>query len=271
MRRFLSASAVTSCLTLGLAVSLTAPAHAAAPPGNDTFSGATTIGSLPFDQTLDTSSATTDGDDADLNAQCGAPVTERSVWYSYTPAADGGLVLDVSNSGYSAGLIVAEGGPGNWYVDTCGPGSVATAVSAGTTYSILAFSDTAGVTGGQLVFHAEAAPPPPTLSLTVNKTGTVDRSGNALISGTLTCTNADFTDIEADLTQPVGRFSVSGTGDSADVTCDGTAQPWSAVVTPYNGKFAGGKSVSFTYAFGCGEVFCSDSFATQNVKLSKGR
>ena len=271
MRRFLSASAVTSCLTLGLAVSLTAPAHATSPPSNDTYSGATTIGSLPYDATVDTSAATTDADDADLNAQCGAPVTERSVWYSYTPASDGGLILDVSNSGYSAGLIVAEGGPGDWSFDTCGPGSVATEVFAGTTYSILAFSDTAGVTGGHLVFHAESAPPPPTLSLTVNKTGKVDHSGNALISGTLTCTNADFTDVEADLTQAVGRFSISGTGDTADTPCDGTAQPWSAVVVPNNGKFAGGKSVSFTYAFGCGEIFCSDSFATQSVKLSKGR
>lgn len=267
MRRFMTAVAVGG-VAIGMAVPLASPAFAAAPI-NDTFEGAAVINALPFDDTLDTSNATTDTNDSDLNAQCGAPVTNGSVWYSYTPAQDGAVVFDVSDSDYSSGVIVAEGGPGNWYVDTCGPGAVGLPVYAGTTYYALAFSDTPGVTGGHLVFHAEDAPPPPSLELSVNSKGKVDRYGNAVVSGTLTCTNSDFTEIEADLYQPVGRFAITGSGFTGDVTCDGTAQPWSAVVVPNNGKFSGGKAATFTFAFGCGPIFCSDTFLSQNVKLSK--
>ena len=266
MRRFVKTLVVGS-VAFAAAPFFSAPAFAA--PGNDTVGGATVIPSLPFNDTVDTSTATTDSDDTALNAQCGAPVTNGSVWYTYTPSADGGVIFDVSQSDYSSGVIVAEGGPGNWTVDTCGPQSVGAAVTAGTKYYVLAFSDTPGVTGGHLVFHAEQAPPPPTISVTVNPKGKVDRYGNAQISGTLTCTNANFTALEADLTQPVGRFAINGSGFTGNENCDGTPQPWTAVVQPSNGKFAGGKAVNFTFAFACGEVFCSDTFAQQSVKLSK--
>lgn len=267
MHRFVTALAVVG-IAAGIGVPLASPALAAA-PNNDTVGGATAVTTLPFDDTVDSSQATTDSNDSQLNAQCGAPATNGSVWYSYTPAQDGGVVFDVSGSDYSSGLIVAEGGPGTWFVDTCGPGSVGLPVFAGTTYYVLAFSDTPGVTGGHLVFHADQAPPPPTLQLSVNKTGKVDHYGNAVVSGTLTCTNADSTFIEADLKQPVGRLAVSGSGYTGDIPCDGTPQRWSAVVTPDNGKFAGGKAATFTFAIGCGQIFCSDTFATQSVKLSK--
>src|ERR1700738_5024501 len=82
-----------------------APAHAAAPT-NDTFGGAVPIGSVPFTTSADTSQATTDADDANANAICGAPATDASVWYSTTPATDGGLVVDVSRSSYTAGVLV---------------------------------------------------------------------------------------------------------------------------------------------------------------------
>jgi hypothetical protein len=262
----------TALAVVGIAVGVTVPLATtamAATPTNDTVAGATAVTTLPFDDTVDTSQATTDSNDSQLNAQCGAPVTNGSVWYTYTPAQDGGVVFDVSGSDYSSGVIVAEGGPGNWFVDTCGPGSVGLPVYAGTTYYVLAFSDTPGVTGGHLVFHADQAPPPPTVQLTVNKTGKVDRYGNAVVTGTLTCTNADGTFIEADLNQPVGRFAVSGSGYTGDVACNGTPQQWSAVATPNNGKFAGGKAATFTFAVGCGQIFCSDTFITQTVKLSK--
>src|SRR5438309_435623 len=102
----------TALVVFGVAVGVAVPLapHAlAATPNNDTVGGATAISALPFDDTVDTSSATSDANDSQLNAQCGAPVTNGSVWYSYTPAADGGVVFDVSNSDYSSGLIVAEG------------------------------------------------------------------------------------------------------------------------------------------------------------------
>ena len=141
----------------------------AAAPSNDTADGAVAITSLPFDATVDVSQATTDADDTALNQQCGAPATLGSVWYSYTAPSDGtappGVVLDVSQSSYSAGVIVAESdGSGGWYVDTCGPGTVGFQVVPGAQYRILAFNDTPGATGGSIVLHASVATvPPPTL------------------------------------------------------------------------------------------------------------
>src|SRR5262245_66149459 len=99
------------------------PASAAA-PSNDTFAGAQAIGSLPFSTTEDTTQATTDADDTAANANCGAPATDASVWYAFTPATDGGRIVDVSSSTYSAGVIVVSGTAGNFTLETCGPGTV---------------------------------------------------------------------------------------------------------------------------------------------------
>ena len=68
-----------SAFALG-ALGALAPAALAAPPSNDTFAGATAA-ALGFSEELDTTDATTDGDDAQLNTSCGAPATDASVWY----------------------------------------------------------------------------------------------------------------------------------------------------------------------------------------------
>ena len=58
------------------AIGLTAPTALAAPPSNDTFTGATSA-TVGFGEVLNTTDATTDADDAQLNADCGAPATRR--------------------------------------------------------------------------------------------------------------------------------------------------------------------------------------------------
>lgn len=58
---------------------------------------------------LDTTEATTDGDDAQLNETCGAPATDASVWYAFVAGSDAVVVVDVSQSGYSAGVLVGVG------------------------------------------------------------------------------------------------------------------------------------------------------------------
>ena len=140
-------------------------------------------------------------------------------------------------------------------------------VVAGTPYAILAFSDTPGVTGGTLRLSVSAASVP-TVDVTVSLKGKVDRNGNAILSGTYTCSGGDFFSLSSSLKQAVGRFAVLGDG-YYDGACDGAKHAWSAMVVPYNGKFAGGKAASFTYAFSCGALFCSDSYREQVVKLSK--
>jgi streptogramin lyase len=103
------------------AVSLTAavPAAVAAPPSNDLVGGATAVG-LGDGAALDTSDATTDTLDAAINANCGAPATDASVWYSYTAATDGGVIVDVSGSNYTAGVIVVSGPPDAFLVHHAG-------------------------------------------------------------------------------------------------------------------------------------------------------
>lgn len=259
-------TATTALLSVGLSSAM------AAPPDNDMIGGATAV-SLGYSQQLDTTEATTDAEDAAINSDCGAPATDASVWYAYTASSDGGAVVNVSSSSYSAGVIVATGSPGSLDLLTCGPGAVAFGASAGTTYYILAIDDQfdGGGNGGTLRISLNEAPPPPTLDVSTYPTGTVDgATGVATISGTITCSNADFVSVFAGLEQRIGvRATVSGFGGffADGSTCNGMPQPWTAEIVPDSGKFAGGKSASFTYGFACGTLMCADSYSQQTVKL----
>lgn len=250
-----------------------ASAALAAAPNNDTFPNATAA-SIGFSQVLDTTQATTDADDAQLNASCGAPATDASVWYALQ-GSDQNVIVDVSQSNYSAGVLVGVGTEGNLQTVTCGPGAVSFFAAAGTTYYILAIDDQAdgGGNGGSLNISFNAAPPSPTVEVTVNPTGTVDaHTGVAHISGTYSCTNGDFIDIFVDAQQNVGRFTILGFGEFFDSgTCDGASHNWSADVFPQNGKFGGGKTMTLADAFSCGPFECTDGFAQQTVQLRGGR
>jgi hypothetical protein len=259
---------LATALAMG-ALGITAPAALAAPPSNDTFGGATAA-TLGFSEVLDTTEATTDADDAQLNAECGAPATDASVWYSFA-GSDTGVVVDVSQSDYSAGVLVGVGSQGNLELVTCGPGAVGFFAEAGTTYYVLAIDDQLDESGngGSLNISFNDAPPPPTVDITVNRLGTFNsRTGVATISGTYTCDNADFIDVFIDARQKVGRFTVVGFGEFFDFdTCDGESHTWSAEVFPDNGKFAGGKTLTLAFAFACGAFECAESFVEQTVQL----
>jgi hypothetical protein len=269
MRTPVSIAAVAAVTAAGLLYS-GATAWAAVPT-NDTIAGATPISALPFTATLDTTQATTDAGDASLNADCGAPATEASVWYSYTAPADGAVVIDVSQSSYSAGVIVASGTPGSLFIDTCGPGAVAETVTAGETVYIMAFDDTPGSgNGGTLQISVDNAPPPPDLSVSVDPVGSFNsHTGVATISGSVTCTGGDFVVLETDLRQKVGRVAITGFGTAA-LPCDGTYR-WSIDVLGDNGRFGGGKVATVDISFACGAVFCSEGFTTQTVSLKSAK
>ncbi|MEV0284434.1 MULTISPECIES: DUF6299 family protein [unclassified Kribbella] len=243
----------------------------AAPPSNDTYGGRTAVGAIPFTDTIDTTEATTDSDDTDIEGvDCPTPSTDASVWYEHTAAADGGLAVDVSSSTYSAGAIVATGSPGNWSLVTCGHGAVSWTATAGTTYTLLIFDDQfdGGGNGGTLNLTIEVIPPPPTVDITVNPiAGFNSRTGAATVSGTATCTGEpDFAVVETTLSQQAGRFTVRGSGIS-DILCDGTPRSWSVEVLPDGGKFAGGKAASVTNAFACGLFRCAFDFEERTVLL----
>jgi hypothetical protein len=250
-----------------------APAYAA-PPANDTIEGAVAVDPVPYSTTLDTSEATTDAVDVAANANCGAPATDASVWYTVTPTTDTALLVDVRGSSYTAGVLVLTGGPGNLDIVACGPGAVAFEATAGTTYYLLIIddqSDGAG-NGGTLVLSVGEAPPPPEIDVTVNPTARLNpRTGTVTVSGTITCSgDVVATFLNTELMQRIGPGAVVGSGFTEAITCDGTVQQWSAEVTPYIGqKFIGGKSASFTYAFACGPAYCSDDYETVTVRISR--
>jgi len=251
---------------------LTVSPAAAAAPSNDTFAGAQVIGALPFNATVDTTQATTDADDVAANTDCGAPATDASVWYAFTPATDGGRVVDVSGSDYSAGVIVVSGTQGSFTLETCGPGTVGFFGSAGVTYYLLLFDDQQdGVgNGGTLQLSVIDAPPPPTITMTVNPRGSFDKHTNtATISGTFTCSGvADFALVDVSLSQNVGRVATVQGENLVELTCDGSTQSWSVQITPFSGAFRGGKAASVSLAQACGPFDCSFDFQQHRVQLS---
>ena len=265
------ALAVTAAGLMAM-VGFSAPALAAA-PANDEVGGAVAL-SLGDHKTQDTTEATTTADDTALNANCGAPVTKASVWYSYTAAADGGVILDMSSSDYSGGFLVFEGTPTADSLVACGQYTVGMGTTAGTTYNIMVIDDDLDgntANGGSLVLDVSAAPPPPTVDLTVYPKAKVTRDGTALITGTYRCTDADFIEIDGQLTQQVGRIKINGYGFFYEEgTCDGAWHPFTMPISGDNGVFAGGKAASFNYTFACGAFECADGYTEQQVMLSKG-
>lgn len=254
-------------------VGTSSPAFAAPPP-NDTFPGRVAIGTIPFNVTQDTSEATTDADDVELNV-CGAPAMDASVWYEYTATADGGLVADVSASNYGAGVFVATGSPGSFEVVACGPGATAWDTTAGETYSIIVIDDQLDGTGngGTMELVVEVAPPAPSMDVTVNPRASFTRDGNALLSGTVTCSSEaplEFAFVESELTQQVGRLKIVGFG-GFEATCDGATRPWTMEVSGFNGTFRGGKAASVTFGVACGEFQCGVDFEEHVVQLSGGK
>jgi hypothetical protein len=246
------------------------PVLAQPAPDNDDYDGRTVIGSIPFSDSVDTRHADTDADDEEINAQCGAPATDASVWYEYTATSDGSILIDVSGSSYSAGVAVATGSPGSFSVITCGPGFVAFGTLAGETYTILVFDDQldGGGNGGTLQIVVDVGPPPPEVDVTVDPTGSFNsQTGSATVSGTVTCTGqVDFSFLDVEVRQRVGRFVISGFG-STDFICDGTTQSWSVEVFPSNGVFKGGQAVTVTFAVACGPIECAFDEQQTTVRL----
>lgn len=265
-RRFVAAlAAALASVALGGAPAL------AAPPANDTYPGAVTIAAIPFTTTQDTSEATTDADDTELNATCGAPAMDASVWYAITPTEGATLLADVSQSSYSAGVLVATGAPGSFETVACGPSAIAWDATAGETYYIVVIDDQGDGSGngGQMTLSVDVAPPPPTLDVTVNDTGRFDaRTGSVFISGTARCgSEAVMASLEAQVTQRVGRILIRGFG-GAEVTCDDTVHPWQLEIVGDNGLFKGGKAVSATFSFACSEFACSQYLTEQRIQLN---
>lgn len=260
---------LTTTVTASIVVLGALPASAA-PPSNDTIDGARAISAVPFSETVDTTEATTDAEDARINATCGAPATNGSIWYTLTATASAYLV-DVSRSNFTAGVIVATGTPGNLTLVDCGPSALGFAATAGTTYFLMAFSDNPDVVGGQLAISVTETSPPPVVTMTIDQVGQVDRrTGVATIGGTYVCDGqADFMLQQGRLSQRQGETYVVGDFEQTDLKCGGTF-PWSAEIVPQAGMFRPGLSASLTQLVGCNALGCNFYEALDVVHLRAG-
>ena len=264
-----------AAVLLGFAALLpTASTASAAPPVNDDIGGATVLGPVPFHLEQDTTEATTSAEEAAFNDFCGAPAFEHAVWFTATAVADANVVADVTASDYSAGILVLSGEPGDLLPLVCQPGVVSGPVTAGETIFLVVFGDgLTDETSGQLVLDTYLAPDPPSIDVTIDPRGTVDKAGVVHVSGTVSCTSDDpegiLFDVSGQLQQRVGRGFVDGFFFSEQLTpCDGVTRLWSAEAFG-DGKFAGGKSASVTFAFGCDTFSCGEGFVEATIQLSR--
>ncbi|HEX8156021.1 MAG TPA: PKD domain-containing protein [Solirubrobacteraceae bacterium] len=149
---------VLTCLAL--AVSLIAAAGASAAPTNDDFASATAISSLPFTDTVDATSASTEP---------GEPqscfFSDQTVWYAITPSQDGTLAADASGSTATAQVTAyradASGLSGLSFL-TCanfGDARAVFEVQAGQTYYLQASALFASA--GSLRVNVKTVPAPP--------------------------------------------------------------------------------------------------------------
>ncbi|MDQ1466756.1 MAG: hypothetical protein QOH10_1171, partial [Actinomycetota bacterium] len=238
-------------------------------PKNDKIAGATAVGALPYSDTLDTTGATTGAADNQVNASCGAPLTDNSVWYKFTAGpGDTNIFVDAFNSNYNVGIIVATGTPGSLTTVACGPFSVVTPTTPGTTYYVLAF-DYVGTGGGTLRLDIGDAP---TMNVNVFRDTRVDTAGVVHVKGTYTCTDLGFVDISGTLVEVVGRSVALGYFDKPikSLNCNGNRQFFQVPVYATQGLFAPGKAALFTSSFGCGDVVCVQVDKSQVLVLRHG-
>lgn len=257
-------------VTAGLVLLGTSPASAA-PPLNDTIDTAKSITAVPYSDTVDTTEATTDAEDAAINTNCGAPATNGSVWYTLQATLPI-YAVDVSQSNFTAGVIVATGTPGNLTIVTCGPSSIGFEAVVGETYYLMAFSDNPDVVGGQLSIQVTEGQPAPKIAMNVDDFGKVNRSsGYATISGTYTCVGtADIVQITGRLQQQQGDVQVGGYFEMFDLPCGGTF-PWSIEIAPESGKYKRGFAATAATSVACNFMGCNFYDTAEVVQLRNGR
>jgi hypothetical protein len=255
-----------AALTFALAVLLLGlqPLAALAAPANDDFDDATMITVLPFDDLLDTSDATEAPDDPDC---AGAGPT---VWYALTLGADTFVEFNTFGSDYDTTLSAYLGERGDLGQIACNDdagGGVQSRIrftaDAGETYYIMVGAFASGP-GGQLVLNAfETEPPVPVepvdITLTVNPTGRFDaRSGNAYVSGTVTCSTPAYVSLWGDLIQRAGRANIYGSF-SDSFLCEGVT-PFESSTDWTTGRFAGGRAEVHVAVEGCPIDFDWDDY-----------
>jgi len=184
--------------------------------------------------------------------------------------------VNTLDSNYSAAVLVGTGTQHNLQAVDCGEGALSFTVAAHTTYYILVADDQldGGGNGGRLnvSFSFTRIPRTPTMDISVDKSGTVDvHNGVATIFATYTCTNADHISVTVNVSQDIGRLTITGSDLVFDEgTCDGAPHSLSFDFLSTGGRFGGGKLKTTTDASACNPDQCAEEFVEQTVQLHGG-
>jgi hypothetical protein len=127
-----------------------------------------------------------------------------------------------------------------------------------------------GANGGTLQVSSRDLSTPPQGEVTIDASGTVDpRTGNATLTGTVTCSNATSALLVIDGTQTFHGFYASG-GELASVgPCDSQPHQWSIRLAAANGvRFVAQFPMTAAgIGYFCDEFDCNYWQGTQTVRL----
>jgi hypothetical protein len=259
--------------TAALVLSAVAPASpaAAAPPENDDIANAVLISGAGFSATADTREATF----AETDGGCGV----ATVWYVFTPAANGRFLFENIGSNFDTTLALHRGSPGALHRMTCHDDDagrnerIVRDLVAGTTYYIEAGSccwdeSEAGQVGpgGDLVFNVSVGPPDMTAVAKV-KRAKAARFGGVRIHGTARCRpNANFAEVFVSVRQQQGNDVVIGE-TWRSVRCTATRRAWTVLVEHDSRTFKR-KPALVRWSFeACDDFTCDRSRGSRVVRV----
>ena len=215
------------------------------PPANDDIASATVIAALPFSESTNTVSATTEPGEPWCYGSA------ATIWYSYTPAAD--VRVEVNTSGtwpMLPAVAVFTGSPGSLATLGCESSNfpfgarVRFDAAAGTTYWIMVGSAW-GNSGGPVAVSVAEAPPAFSLDTWVDPRGAVvPTSGTATVTGTVVCSQPSYVMVSGSLRQQRAGQELLG-WFSTGTMCDGSAT-WSATPSYTLGLFRGRSALLYT-------------------------
>jgi hypothetical protein len=203
-----------------------------AAPANDDIAGAVVIPGLPFTHRVNTTEATVAP--SDPTTACSGPTA--TVWYTFTATETTRVQVDTVGSDYATTLGVFTGTLAQLTEVTCsggGPNStVRFDVTAGTEYFVMAGPCCDAPVGGNLVVHADVAPPSPVIDVTLDGRGVVTNAGRTTITGSVRCNVAGEAALGIELVQRHGRLVARGSG-GVSVACGPTPTAWSLQVDSF--------------------------------------
>jgi hypothetical protein len=208
--------------------------QAPAPSAHDDFGQRLVVPSLPFSDGQDGRIATTAADDP----TCGNRT--NTYWYTYTPQEDEWVLTFTDAPVF--GIYTGSRGALHQVIcdsDPEGARSAFLGLTAGTTYHFMAAGGAdIGVAQWMLFGIERVPPPPPPLRINVkidSKARVLLRSGEARINLTITCSREAYINIGGQLSQRLGRRTISGAIEGA-VYCNDTVST-SVLVRATKGRF----------------------------------